>query len=358
MAAASDTGGGPASAGAWRRGLGLWLILLVGLAVGIPWPLLWPGGARYQIEAALALGILLALAGLIHAGPIARRLSRLLIQACVVLLGLRMDLHEVWRAGIVGIAFAVATIAATFTLGWLLGRALRTDGKVTTLLSSGTAICGGSAIAAVSTVIGASAAQVGVATATVFTLNGVALFLFPWLGGLLGLSPEEFGAWAGVAIHDVSSVVGAAQSFDAAHPAGPSSPAVATDTATVVKLSRVIWIAPICIAAAWWAQKKGRRHEGTEARSDRTWRVPVPCFVLLFLLASAVRTAWPAPIQPADDGLRIAARCGMALALFLIGAGLSRRAIAEVGWRAMALGVALWVFIAAAALAAIRAGAA
>lgn len=307
-----------------------------------PWPLLDPRLARYHIEFGLALGIAMALSGRVSPGLSARRASALVVQGCVVLLGLRMDLGEVARAGASGALFAAATIVGVFVLGWVLGRVLRTDGRMSALLSSGTAICGGSAIAAVSSVIGAGSTQVSVATATVFILNGAALYLFPVIGARLGMSPEDFGTWAGVAIHDVSSVVGAAASYrgDAA------AAALATQTATVVKLSRVIWIVPICIAAAWWA----RRGAAEEHRAS----VPIPWFIVLFLLASAARTAWPAALAPAESVVMLISRCGMAMALYLIGAGLSRSALASVGWRPLVQGVVMWVALSAAALAVVR----
>jgi uncharacterized integral membrane protein (TIGR00698 family) len=338
---------------AWRRGLSLWLIGGFGALLAIPWSLISPPLARYHIEAGLALGIALALSNLAHTGALGKRLSRTLIQLCVVLLGFRMDLHEVARAGLRGLAFAGATILFTFALGAALARLLRTDRKLTTLLSSGTAICGGSAIAAVSTVIRATPAQVSIATATVFILNGAALYLFPILGRALHLSPEQFGMWAGVAIHDISSVVGAAQTFDATQAAGGAAAAHATDTATIVKLSRVIWIAPVCLAAGWWFARREPAGQSGAARAAP----PIPWFVVAFLLAAAARTLWPDQLAPAAPTLLTIARSGMALALFLIGAALSRRALAEVGWRPLALGVILWLAIAAGSLAAILAGA-
>lgn len=348
-----------------KTGSGLPRLLLVAAAgvCAFPWPLIDKRLAQYQIEFGLGLGIVLALMGLVHAGPMAKKVSKYAIQVCVVLLGLRMDLHKVLQAGSSGLLFAVGTIAGTFLLGWLLGRMLKTDGKISTLLSSGTAICGGSAIAAVSSVIGATSTQISIATATIFILNGLALYLFPFLGGQLHLTPTQFGTWAGVAIHDVSSVVGAAQSFDGGHGAA------ATDTATVVKLSRVLWIIPICIAAAWWMAKgaasaTGRAEAGNptlrSADPPKKAKLPIPWFIGLFILAAGLRTLWQQrgaaeAIASADRWISLVARCGMALALFLIGAGLSRKALASVGWRPLAQGVVMWVFISVVALMVVRA---
>jgi uncharacterized integral membrane protein (TIGR00698 family) len=330
------------------------ILYVVGVLCLVPWKYVVPALDRFHIEFGLAAGIILALAGLVHPGAGAKRFSRTLIQVCVVLLGFRMDLRALVKAGSTGLAFAITTIVVTFALGALLGRALKTNGKLTTLLSSGTAICGGSAIAAVSTVIGASSAQISVATATIFMLNGAALYLFPWLGSLMHLTPAQFGAWAGIAIHDISSVVGAAQTYDSLHPAVTGThPDTATDIATVVKLSRVLWIVPICIVAA----RVMRATAPQSSETGRASKLPIPWFIALFILASAVRTALP-QLKDHEYVFTAIAKSGMALALFLIGACLSRKALAEVGWRPLALGICLWLFIATAALAAIHAGAA
>lgn len=328
------------------------VLLLVGGAFCIvPWSRVWPPLDRFQIEIGLGLGIVLALAGLVHAGPGAKKLSKYLIQVCVVLLGFRMDLNQVVRAGAEGLVFAAATIVGTFVLGALLGRVLRTPGRISTLLSSGTAICGGSAIAAVSSVIGATSAELSVSTAIVFILNGAALYLFPWLGEMMHFTPQQFGTWAGVAIHDVSSVVGAAQSYGHGEAA-----ARAVETATVVKLSRVLWLIPICMVASWWVRKHSATapqgyiatSEGKPALASRL-RGLVPWFIGFFVLAAAAKTAWPRELDNAGPVLFMAAKSGMALALFLIGAGLSRKALASVGWRPLVQGVLMWIAISVAA---------
>jgi uncharacterized integral membrane protein (TIGR00698 family) len=330
------------------RTAGLWVVLTV---VVLPWTRLVPDIGRHQIEIGLVLGMVLALAGAVSTSTLSRDVAKYAIQACVVMLGLRTDLNEVARAGVPGLVFAAGTILGTLGLGWLVGLGLKVEGKTSTLVSSGTAICGGSAIAAVSGVIGASAASISVATGTVFLLNAAALLVFPWLGMELGLTPRQFGTWAGVAIHDVSSVVGAAHSFAAryagAHGAGAGVEAV--DVATVVKLSRVVWIVPICLVAAWWMRR--RSPAGGEPKKS----APVPWFVLLFVVAAAVRTFMPELVTPIAGPVLEVARSGMAGALFLIGAGLSVAALKAVGWRAMAQGVLLWVAISVAALMVVRA---
>ncbi|MGD9689315.1 MAG: YeiH family protein [Phycisphaerales bacterium] len=320
---------------------------------------------------ALALGLILALLNLTAWEPLAKRSSRLLIQVSIVLLGFSIDLHEVVRAGATGMLFAAGTIAGSFALGALVGRWLKIDAKLTTLLSSGTAICGGSAIAATGAVIRASDAQMSVALAAVFLLNAVALYLFPPIGHALSLSQTQFGAWAAIGIHDMSSVVGAGRMY--------GDEALAT--ATVIKLARVLWIVPVGLLAGWIVRRAERRAATagtTDPAQPASPAAPrslpamlgalVPWFIVLFLAASLARTALPSiaaarfDLSWGDQGvaspadlLKTIAKQLMVLALFLIGSGLSRKALAEVGWRPFALGIILWVSLSTAALALVRA---
>jgi uncharacterized integral membrane protein (TIGR00698 family) len=307
------------------------MVVLAALCL-TPWAAPW---------SALTAGVAVALLGLSAFEKISKPVARYLIQVSVVLLGLRLPFDKLLDTGAGGLAFAAGTILGALALGWLLGRALRIDGKVAALVSSGTAICGGSAIAAVGSAIAATGAQMAVAMGTVFLLNGAALYLFPLIGHALNLSETQFGVWAGVAIHDVSSVVGASSSY---HVTDPHS-AVAAETATVVKLSRVIWIVPIAAGAAWIWRGLGRA--GAKPKS------PVPLFIIGFILASAARTFIDPVTRAADanaDAIKYVASAGMTLALFLIGAGLSKKAIASVGWRPLAMGVILWAALAGASL--------
>jgi uncharacterized integral membrane protein (TIGR00698 family) len=323
----------------WRHGL-----LLAGAVFALtPWA---------TPELGLALGLAIGLIGLMPGGPaasLARKGSRWLIQIAVVLLGFRMDLHKVASAGSVGLGLAVGVVLVTFALGILLGRVLRTRRELTALISSGTAICGGSAIAAVGSTIGAAGASISVAVGVVFILNAVSLFVFPQLGELLNMTPRQFGAWAGIAIHDVSSVVGAASSYRR----GTEDGAIALEMATIVKLSRVLWIAPVCLIAAWIFAPA--QPQGESARKPISKRIPtVPWYIPLFLVAAAVRTFIPQIAEAAPEILLVAKR-GMTLALFLIGAGLSRQALASVGWRPLVQSVILWIVIAAGTLVAVLA---
>lgn len=275
---------------------------------------------------ALALGLILALT---IGNPFASRTAgatKLLLQGSVVGLGFGMNLANVVAAGRTGILFTVATIVGTLLLGYLLGRAMGISRGTAHLIASGTAICGGSAIAAVGPVIGASDEEMSVSLGTVFVLNGIALFLFPPIGTLLHLTQTQFGVWAAIAIHDTSSVVGAAARYGAE----------ALQIATTVKLIRALWIVPLVIGT-------------TLAFRRKATGVAIPWFILFFLLASVARTYIAAPAELWDVLVRIA-RTGLTVTLFLIGAGLSRRTLAAVGFRPMLLGIVLWIAISCAGL--------
>ena len=303
---------------------------------------------------ALALGIFLALT---HENPyhhVGKHTAKLLLQACVVFLGFGMDLAVVLQAGKSGMLFAAGSIAGTLALGYAAGKWLRINGKTSALISAGTAICGGSAIAAVGSVIGAAEGEMTVAMGTVFLLNAVALYVFPLVGHALGLSQTQFGTWAGVAIHDISSVVGAASRY--------GLPAL--QTATAVKLSRALWIVPVAIAAA--LTFRHRSLETAPARAggladttvgfdprqtppEAQGRLQVPWFVGLFLLASVARSFVPGVAGAAPVFSHIAT-VGLTLTLFLIGAGISRKTLKTVGWKPMAQGIFLWLAISAGSL--------
>ena len=290
---------------------------------------------------ALTLGAVLALT---HENPFAhlgKALSGRLLQVCVVLLGFGMDLPVVLKAGANGAGFAALTIATTLALGWWLGKLLGILPKTSALISAGTAICGGSAIAAVGSVIGVAEGEITVAMGTVFILNAVALYLFPVMGHALHLSQVQFGTWAGVAIHDVSSVVGAASHYGLN----------ALQTATAVKLSRALWIIPVAFGAAYAFRPGTDRGARGEDRVDpaRKPKVAVPWFVGFFLLASVLRSYVPG-VAHAAPTLSHAATVGLTLTLFLIGAGLSAQTLRSVGWRPLLQGVVLWVFISIASL--------
>ncbi|TAE32427.1 MAG: putative sulfate exporter family transporter [Candidatus Kapaibacterium sp.] len=293
---------------------------------------------------ALAMGLAFALA---FEHPYRRQSSttmKWLLQASVVGLGFGINFTSILHAGEKGFGFAVASIAGTLVLGWLLGNFLGVGEKASRLISVGTAICGGSAIAAIAPIIEADDAEVSVALGTVFVLNALALFIFPALGSALGLTQEQFGLWAAIAIHDTSSVVGAAAKFGAE----------ALSTATTVKLSRALWIVPLALGAAVWMKRKrplASASANASANAPST-TVALPYFVVLFILASLVNTFVPGA-SSLGTWLVPAAKTGLTLTLFLIGAGLSKKMLASVGIQPMVQGFLLWIAISAASLFAI-----
>jgi uncharacterized integral membrane protein (TIGR00698 family) len=261
----------------------------------------------------------------------ARRGSRLLLQVSVVGLGFGMNLHQVLEAGRSGFLYTAGSITVALVLGWALGKLLRVNRTTSYLISTGTAICGGSAIAAISPITGANEEEIAVSLATIFILNSVALLVFPFIGLKLGMSQTQFGLWSALAIHDTSSVVGAAARFGA----------LALAVGTTVKLARALWIVPLSLGTA--AVKKSRA------------RVHWPWFILFFCLA-AVANTYVRPLHPAFPVLKQLGVLGLTVTLFLIGTGLSMGTIRQVGPRPLLQGVLLWIAVAAGSLALIRAG--
>jgi len=259
--------------------------------------------------------------------------SKVLLQVCVVLLGFSMDLNVVLKAGSQGVTFALVSIASVFLLGWLLQRLLKLSPVTGLLVSTGTAICGGSAIAAMSTVMDADQEDVSVAIGTVFILNAIALVVFPPLGHALGLTQHQFGTWAGIAIHDVASVVGAGKAY------GPE----ALEIGTAVKLSRVLYLIPVTLIAAWLANRnKAVPVDAPEGSKPKA--AAFPWFILGFIAASVARSYIPA-IADATAWVKIVATAGLSLALYLIGSGITRATLKQVGVKPLIQGVILWLFI-------------
>ncbi len=274
---------------------------------------------------ALALGLAIALT-LGHPFPQRNsKATKILLQVSVVGLGFGMNLATVRKAGKTGIFFTIATIAGTLLLGYLAGRLMRVDRTTAHLISSGTAICGGSAIAAVGPVLNASDEAMSVSLGTVFILNSIALFIFPILGHRLGMTQQQFGVWSAIAIHDTSSVVGAAAKFGAE----------ALQIATTVKLTRALWIVPLTLLTAVAFKRENAK-------------VSIPWFILWFVVASAIRTY--VRYDQVWDAIVHLARIGLTVTLFLIGAGLSRKSLAAVGARPLLLGIFLWIAISSVSL--------
>lgn len=257
--------------------------------------------------------------------------SKRLLQLSVVGLGFGVGLLEVWQAGREAVVYTPVGILLTVALGFGLGRLLKTLPTTSALISFGTAICGGSAIAAMAPVLKARDEETAVSLATVFSLNAVALLLFPPLGHAFGLTERQFGLWAALAIHDTSSVVGATAAFGA----------TALAIGTTVKLARAVWISPCVLVASWINKSEGKPQ--------------IPLFIIGFIAAAALRSALPR-LEPLWHGLHLVARQGLVLTLFLVGTGLTREVLRRVGARPLVQGVVLWVLVSAATLAAILGG--
>lgn len=276
---------------------------------------------------ALALGLILAVT---VGNPFAETSSRItpyLLRGSVVLLGFGMNLSAVIKAGKDGVLFTIATIFGTLALGWMLGKVLKINGKTSNLISGGTAICGGSAIAAIAPAIRADADETSVSLGTIFILNSVALFVFPLIGHALSLNEHQFGIWSAIAIHDTSSVVGASAKYGAE----------ALQIATTVKLARALWIAPVAFLFAFLYRPK---HGETKIREM------IPWFIFLFLGATIIRTYTPPQVPPSlFEGIVNLAKAGLTVTLFLIGASLSRETLKNVGIRPMLQGIILWLVI-------------
>ena len=248
------------------------------------------------------------------------RASKTLLKLSVVGLGFGVNFIEVVEVGKSSLLLTLISITATLCLGELLGRALKIPSNTRTLVSFGTAICGGSAIAAIAPVIKARDEEIAVSLATIFALNAVALILFPPLGHLFELSQQQFGLWAALAIHDTSSVVGASAAFGA----------VALTVGTTAKLVRALWIAPYTlVAGVFWKSEE---------------RVGIPLFILGFVAAAFINSWLPA-FELVWGGLYAISKQALVMTLFLIGAGLTKQVLRQVGVRPLLLGVLLWVVV-------------
>lgn len=278
---------------------------------------------------ALAVGLAFGLLFLHPYSSESRKLSKFLLQASVVGLGFGMNLHEVVHAGRGGFIYTVLGISFAMLAGMGLGAFLGVRRIPAFLISTGTAICGGSAIAAVGPITHASDEEMAVSLGTVFVLNSVALLIFPSIGAALKLTQSQFGLWAALAIHDTSSVVGAAAKYGAA----------ALAVATTVKLARALWIVPLALATAL------ARH----AKAKIAW----PWFIAFFCLAAVCNTYLPAR----GYGIVVkVAKIGLTATLFLIGSGISVATVKQVGHRPLLLGILLWLLVSVGSLWLIRVG--
>lgn len=255
-----------------------------------------------------------------------KKTSKYLLQVAVVCLGFNMNLQESLKSGSEGMLFTVVSVIGVMCLGVLLGYWLHINRKTSYLISSGTAICGGSAIAAVGPVLKADENEMAVSLGVIFILNSIALFIFPPLGHLLDMTQEQFGTWAAIAIHDTSSVVGAGEIYGE----------TAMKTATLIKLTRALWIIPLAIVTMFIFR-------------DKKSKISIPWFIFIFVLAMLVNTYVALPQLFVDIMVWIARR-GMVVTLFCIGASLSIASVKQVGVKPLLQAVALWIVISVSSL--------
>ena len=252
-----------------------------------------------------------------------KKMSKILLQYSVVGLGFGMNLHESLASGKEGMTFTIISVIGTLAIGMLIGRKLlKVDRETSYLISSGTAICGGSAIAAVGPVIKAKPANMSVALAVVFVLNAIALFIFPSIGHWLELSQQQFGTWAAIAIHDTSSVVGAGAAYGEE----------ALEVATTIKLTRALWIIPLALATSLIFKSKDSR-------------ITIPWFILYFIIAILLNTFVLGSVPQVGTAVSGIARRFLTLTMFFIGASLSMDVLRAVGIRPLIQGVLLWIVI-------------
>lgn len=277
---------------------------------------------------ALFAGIVLALFVGNPYGALSKKVSKYLLQAAVVGLGFGMNLHESLAAGKDGIIFTIVSVTGVMVIGYSIGRMMGILPKLSYLISAGTAICGGSAIAAVSPVVKADDNETSISLAVIFTLNAIALFIFPPIGEMLGLTQNQFGLWAAIAIHDTSSVVGAASIYGEE----------ALKVATTVKLTRALWIIPLSIVSIFIFAGQNRNQEGEKTK------INIPWFIFLFILAMVISTYISLP-EGLLEVIKVASHKALSVTLFLIGCGLSVASIKKVGFKPVLLGVILWIII-------------
>ena len=252
-----------------------------------------------------------------------KKMSKKLLQYSVVGLGFGMNIEASLASGKEGMLFTIVSVFGTLLIGWLIGRKmLKVDRNTSYLISSGTAICGGSAIAAVGPVIKAKDSEMSVALGTVFILNAIALFLFPSIGKLLGLDEQQFGTWAAIAIHDTSSVVGAGAAYGEE----------ALKVATTIKLTRALWIIPVAFLTSFIFRTKGSK-------------VNIPWFILFFVLAMVANTYLLCDYPQIGTVVSGISRKCLTITMFFIGASLSPSVLKSVGVKPLVQGVLLWVII-------------
>lgn len=270
---------------------------------------------------ALLIGLVYAIIFKCPCPKFNKKTSKYLLQASVVGLGFGMNVNESLRSGAEGMMFTIISVVGVMTMGVLIGYWLHLNRKTSYLIASGTAICGGSAIAAVGPVLKANDQEMAVSLGVIFILNAIALFIFPPIGHFFDMTQEQFGTWAAIAIHDTSSVVGAGEAY------GPQ----ALQLATLIKLTRALWIIPLALVTMLIFR-------------DKSSKVSIPWFIFLFIIAMVLNTYCNLPSELTQALVWIAKK-GLVLTLFLIGASLSITAIKSVGIKPLLLAILLWLII-------------
>lgn len=276
---------------------------------------------------ALVLGFLITFFFGNHFMEFQSKFVKIFLQIAIVGLGFGMELDKVIEVGKSGLGLTIFSITTTLIVGMLLGKFFKLDKKLSYLISCGTAICGGSAIAATSSVIKPKSESISISLGVVFLLNSIALIIFPPIGRAIGLSQEDFGLWSAIAIHDTSSVVGAAMNYGE----------VALETATTVKLARALWIIPISLVSMYFFKEKGAKFS-------------VPRFIILFILAVFINSFLSIP-PVISDVISFSSKSILILTIFLIGMSLSIEKLTKAGIKPLSQGVILWIVISVSSLA-------
>lgn len=318
-----------------------WIYWVLLIFMAFPFEYVTPGHTTLVTPPiALFVGLVFALACGIPFPKFNKKLSKYLLQVSVVGLGFGMNLEKSLQSGADGMLFTIVSVVGVMVFGILLGKYMRIDSRTSYLISSGTAICGGSAIAAVGGVMKANENEMAVSLGVIFILNAIALFIFPPLGHFFDLSQQQFGTWAAIAIHDTSSVVGAGEAYGTE----------ACELATLIKCTRALWIIPLAFFTMWYygrASKNGGKKEGKA-------KISIPWFILLFVAAMVINTytpgQWMPAMSPVYDIIVKFAKKALVVVLFAIGSGLSVKVIRQVGVKPLIQALCLWVLIGATSL--------
>ena len=300
--------------------IGRWIYIALIVVLLFPWDIV-AGINPVTPASALFVGLMFALCFGCPFPKFNKKSSKYLLQASVVGLGFGMNVVDSLKSGSEGMLFTVVSVVGVMVFGVMIGYWLHLNRKTAYLISSGTAICGGSAIAAVGPVLHADEEEMAVSLGVIFILNAIALFIFPPIGHFFDMSQQQFGTWAAIAIHDTSSVVGAGDAY------GPE----ALQLATLIKLTRALWIIPLAFVTMLIFR-------------DKKAKVSIPWFIFLFVIAMVINTYCGLPAEVSQALVWIAKK-GLVLTLLFIGASLSMKTIKSVGTRPLLLAVALWLLI-------------